>query len=809
MRFGGLVAMIGIGGCGSGDVDTELGEVVELSQAEYDALDARGTFYEVGELDPNEERARIDALEAEATEVVEALVLEYPEWERLLRTADRALVDTLPDGNHEVDVGGVRIQLQGEGLHRRSVAHTIERTSDPAARREVLERLLVVVPQRCRDLATSRSERSSMDLEELRLLESDVARCWDDWRTLVRAFPGGARGDLRSSLEGVDEPENCWVDDEVCACKWEGEVDIGEGNDETGHRVCEVPSSGWVTGWELFEHLSPVKNQRRRGTCVAFAMASAIESNASLLTGNAIDVSEQYLYSIGKFDLYHESLDDGLPLADFATDLSSEGWSIPLEPSWGYNPSPCRRELQDSWYDDSCVGYDDKTCSETSHQLGLYMGPDTGLLWYRPDPGGDYAKVGLVLQLLDYGWPNFESIRAITESGFGVVASIDVTEDFRSLYDRPSGLLDYEIDDDFVGRHAVHVVRVVYDSGAPGGGYVVVKNSWGCGWGDQGYGYLSFEWFWNNVNSVDGFLTVARVNTPPQIEITSPTDNVVTPLSPLGHDITLTAEVSDAEDGSDCCDVSWWSPTLGTLGEGTSVEVRLTKPGVHVFRASVRDSEGGLTDAAVLITLTNDAPTARIDRPAAPSDVDTTEVFGRHIPLNTPVVVDGLGSDPNQPAVLCDSYTWTLDGAVLPEGDEPCTAELTLTETGWHKLELTVVDNVGAEGQDVRWVRGVEWSPRLPPFVWINAPARARNTYWDNELVVLDAAARSGLERTPVERVWKLVVDRETVEVIGEGSPLVWVADAAYHDATLVLEATDPNGTSRDSVRIRVDEPPQ
>lgn len=27
-----------------------------------------------------------------------------------------------------------------------------------------------------------------------------------------------------------------------------------------------------------------------------------------------------------------------------------------------------------------------------------------------------------------------------------------------------------------------------------GGGYFVVKNSWGTGWGDNGYGYLSYEW---------------------------------------------------------------------------------------------------------------------------------------------------------------------------------------------------------------------------------------------------------------------------------------------------------------------------
>lgn len=44
------------------------------------------------------------------------------------------------------------------------------------------------------------------------------------------------------------------------------------------------------------------------------------------------------------------------------------------------------------------------------------------------------------------------------------------------------------------GGHAIALTGVVIDNRVDGGGYFVLKNSWGTGWGDKGYGYVPFSY---------------------------------------------------------------------------------------------------------------------------------------------------------------------------------------------------------------------------------------------------------------------------------------------------------------------------
>jgi len=68
--------------------------------------------------------------------------------------------------------------------------------------------------------------------------------------------------------------------------------------------------------------------------------------------------------------------------------------------------------------------------------------------------------------------------------GFSVYSSID------SLHTETTGYIDMPSnDDEFYGGHAIVLVGYNDDTG-----YFMLRNSWGEGWGEKGYGYLPYEY---------------------------------------------------------------------------------------------------------------------------------------------------------------------------------------------------------------------------------------------------------------------------------------------------------------------------
>lgn len=79
--------------------------------------------------------------------------------------------------------------------------------------------------------------------------------------------------------------------------------------------------------------------------------------------------------------------------------------------------------------------------------------------------------------------------------GNGVVLGFKVYESFESAAVAKTGKMPMPRANEVVkGGHAVFAAGYKMDSKWPGGGYLIIKNSWSAAWGDKGYFYMPFEY---------------------------------------------------------------------------------------------------------------------------------------------------------------------------------------------------------------------------------------------------------------------------------------------------------------------------
>lgn len=92
-----------------------------------------------------------------------------------------------------------------------------------------------------------------------------------------------------------------------------------------------------------------------------------------------------------------------------------------------------------------------------------------------------------------------------------LVTTFDVYNDFFSyrggIYEYATGSL--------AGGHAVLLVGYVDDANVNGGGYFVVKNSWGTGWGEAGYFRIAYSQIGSPVGFGEYTISYAQPATPP------------------------------------------------------------------------------------------------------------------------------------------------------------------------------------------------------------------------------------------------------------------------------------------------------
>lgn len=483
--------------------------------------------------------------------------------------------------------------------------------------------------------------------------------------------------------------------------------------------------------WPTKYYQTSVKWQGGRGSCVAFALTSALEGNIALQNKQWLNLSEQYLYYKIKADWAPADYGDGATTHEMAQKFGQSLYRLPFESQWNYNKSLDRMDLGEKLgYGLSCLNYNEY-CSNTSHQGQYYCTTVLGAKYCGYKAPAKSASDGYRMPKANVIWQrglsNVPATSAwlYTMAGYQVVVALDIDGSF----DNPRDGFVHHTTGEKRGGHAVHLVgfipaSFVASSTLPdwvkrraedsGGGFFIIKNSWGCDAGDAGYYYVPVSWANKRFKSMTVFERGPKppiADTPPTISITSPQNNASFSISSL-LDITFSASVSDADDGPACCEVRWTSSVEGILGQGKQITRNFggANPGPRTITATVRDSKGHETSASITINLTTSAPNVSIVYPIGGEYYRGLEY--------TFVAEEFSGPNASQP---CSAYSWR--SSVAGEGPwSGCTPTVAFATTGPRTITVSLTNQFGQTGSASVNLTVVEPPDDGPPVVNITSP---------------------------------------------------------------------------------------
>ncbi|KAL1532143.1 senescence-specific cysteine protease SAG39-like [Salvia divinorum] len=212
--------------------------------------------------------------------------------------------------------------------------------------------------------------------------------------------------------------------------------------------IKDIPSS---LDWRDHNAVTAVANQGTCGTCWAFSAVATIEGIVAIRSGNLKKLSEQHILDC---NYMHEGCKGGRQNSAFEFVIKNGGLA-----------------------------------SDTDYP---YIGIQTACANNKPS--------SLSLNITGFGFipPNNETalLAAVANQPVSVDVDITILQFYRS------GILTGEC-----GTNLNHAVTVVgYGESEDGVKFWLVKNSWGRGWGDDGYTKLQ-----RNVNAIEGMCGIAMI----------------------------------------------------------------------------------------------------------------------------------------------------------------------------------------------------------------------------------------------------------------------------------------------------------
>ncbi len=436
-------------------------------------------------------------------------------------------------------------------------------------------------------------------------------------------------------------------------------LEVGAGDGTDGANYCgHHPTGLWNTAtWPLKYWDTCVKAQAVRGSCVSFAITAGRELRFARRYDRWINLSEQHLYYAAKEILQPRRFGDGLDAAKLMQQVFDAGYEQPLEAVWDYNPSNSRIEIAASGtYVNSCVGYggaEAAFCSDTAGQgrivcmnagatmvCAVQSPPVSGTTVHSDDPAHELwdptnPAYGLrnVLHAL-----HMEQAPVVLT--FEVVKPFDVPSaggfvKFRPLQAKVCGTdavtdpanpqclasSDCECSR---GTHAVLAVGAIDNKYLPstapqgsGGGYLIIKNSWGCAAADGGYYYVPYDFvrtFSVSARAVRDVTVTGPVPdqpiddsrfdyrpVPPQIRIAQPAH---LQAFVAGQGVPLSIDGVDFQyDGHALLGQTVWTSNLqGQIGTGANTVTTLTQ-GTHFITATYTGHTGATATSFVTVVV--------------------------------------------------------------------------------------------------------------------------------------------------------------------------------------------------------------
>jgi hypothetical protein len=318
-----------------------------------------------------------------------------------------------------------------------------------------------------------------------------------------------------------------------------------ENGSDGAHGIQTLHPTLMSLDFPLKGHLTCVKAQVNRGTCIAFSSIAVLETMVSVATSKKMNFSEQHYYAKAKLDWTPDEFSsprffgDGLNAPNVFAAAINEQYSVLPGIFWKYNPSNSRVTNNTTrTYTGSCNPqgtsfggqqyYSADYCSDTNHQGKEISCPLDGLKYlysrctynisspYALPAGQPIPKIVAQFQL-PASAQGISIAQLKLANKTPIFAGVWVTNNFDQA---PGGIIEVSANDSYLGGHGIAIVGAVENDELPsvitpgqGGGYFIIKNSYGTAWGLNGYALMSWQYFLNHGQGMT-FLSLAFPSDP-------------------------------------------------------------------------------------------------------------------------------------------------------------------------------------------------------------------------------------------------------------------------------------------------------